>query len=97
MDAYWRARDAYLQAGLGMDPNDDLLTMLDKTREPLLDVLRISNDFTPAYGPLLAMAESLATLDRPAARRLLSDIDRVVPGRPDARRLLDALARVQAP
>ena len=94
LQAYWQARDAYLQAGIGMNPDDDLLTMLDKTREPLLDVLRISGDFTPAYGPLLAMAQSLATFDRPAAQRLLSDLERVVPERPDARRLLDALARV---
>jgi spermidine synthase len=93
MEAYWQARDAYLRAGIGIDPEDDLLTMLEKTRDPLLDVLRISSDFTPAYGPLLAMAESLASLDRPAARRLLSDLDRVVPDRPDARRLLGALGR----
>lgn len=89
--AYWQARDAYLQAGIGISPDDDLLTMLEKTRAPLMDVLRISSDFTPAYGPLLAMAESLATIDRPAARRLLSDLDRVVPQRADARRLLSAL------
>lgn len=88
---YWRARDVYLRAGLGVSPADDLMTLLAKTREPLLDVLRISDDFPSAYAPLLAMAESLNSVDPQAARDLLIEVDQAAPARSGARRLLRAL------
>ncbi len=91
--AYWRARDAYLRAGIGVSAEDDLPTMLAKTRAPLLDVVRISEDFRSAYEPLLAMAESLNQVDPGAARELLIELDRAAPARTEARRLLATLQR----
>ncbi|HLL12687.1 MAG TPA: hypothetical protein VK570_16615, partial [Rubrivivax sp.] len=58
----------------------------------LLDVLRTSPDFAPAYDPLLRMAGALAGSDREAARRLLAELDRMQPARPEARLLLQKLA-----
>jgi spermidine synthase len=88
LNAYWRARDAYLRAGLGVEPTDDLQTMLAEIREPLLDVVRISDDFMSAYQPLLSMAQALYETDPAQSRRLLTDLDRAAPARKEARRLL---------
>jgi spermidine synthase len=62
--------------------------MLTKIRRPLLDVVRISDDFMPAYRPLLNMAQALHEIDPAAARRLLIDLERAAPARTEARRLL---------
>lgn len=91
LQAYWQARDAYLHAGLGVNASDDLQTMLAKIRNPLLDVVRISDDFWSAYEPLLAMAESLNQINPDAARQLLVELDKAAPSRSEARRLLATL------
>lgn len=91
LNAYWRARDAYLQAGLGVEPTDDLQTMIAKTREPLLAVIRLSDDFNPAYQPLLSMAQAMNSIDPVAAHQLLIDLDQAAPSRTEARRLLQEL------
>lgn len=85
--AYWLARNAYLKAGLGVSPSNDVSTMLNQIREPLLNVIRISDEFTPAYVPLLSMAEALAEYDNTAARRLLMDIKLAAPNRNEASQL----------
>jgi spermidine synthase len=91
LSAYWAARDAYLRAGLGISPQQDLHAMLAKIREPLLDVVRISSDFMSAYLPLLTMAQALNQSDPQAARRLLLELDQAAPSRQEARRLLRQL------
>ncbi len=93
MEAYWMARDDYLQAGLGVDPWDDLPTMLAKTRDPLLAVVRKSPDFTPAYVPLLSMAEALAQEAPEEAIALLRALNAAAPERPEALALLEVLKR----
>ena len=50
----------------------------------------MSADFDPAYGPVLAMAQSIASTDPAQARRLLEQLDHANPARHEARRLLDA-------
>jgi len=92
--AYWRARDRYLEAGREIRPSDDVHSMLAQVREPLLEVLRISPDFRPAYDPLVAMATALAADDPSAGLALLAELDRLQPGRPEAR---EAMARLAAP
>lgn len=92
LTAYWRARDAYLRAGLGVEPSEDARAMLAQVREPLLEVVRISDEFMPAYLPLLTLAEQLHPIDPNAARQLLIDLDRAAPARPEARHLLRLLA-----
>jgi spermidine synthase len=89
--AYWRARDRFLQAGRGVQPSSDVRRMLAQVQEPLLDVMRISPDFRPAYDPLLQMAAALAHTDAAGARALLGEMARLQPTRPESRL---ALARM---
>lgn len=89
--AYWRARDGYLEMGAQMlavrGPRDVIGTLAPR----LLELVRISPDFEPAYGPVLAMARQLAARDPATARRLLMALDQANPARPEARQALAAL------
>jgi len=82
--AYWAARQRFLEAGRSVQPLADVRQMLAQVREPLLDVLRLSPDFRPAYDPLLRMAGALSRSDRPAAQALLAELARVQPARAEA-------------
>ncbi|WP_236674862.1 fused MFS/spermidine synthase [Piscinibacter sp. HJYY11] len=75
--AYWQARDRFLAAGRDVQPTRDVQRMLAQVREPLLEVLRISPEFSPAAEPLRHMAAALARLDAPAARALEDEIARL--------------------
>jgi len=81
---YWAARQRFIEAGVGVQPSADVQRMLAQVRAPLLDVLRLSPDFRPAYDPLLRMAGALARTDAPAARALLAELVQRQPARPDA-------------
>jgi spermidine synthase len=88
LSAYWRARDRFLEAGAAL-PGDPRGSALIAAAAPgLLDALRFSSEFDPAYGPLMGMAKSLMASDRAAAARLLHEIDNAAPTRGDARELL---------
>jgi spermidine synthase len=88
LTAYWRARNRFLEVGATL-PGDPRGLALVKAASPgLLDALRLSAEFDPAYGPLMSMAQSLLALDREAAARLLREIDSAAPTRPDARGFL---------
>jgi spermidine synthase len=86
--AYWQARNRFLAVGRDVRPAPDVGAMLAQVREPLLDVLRLSADFRPAYDPLLRMAGVQARSDAPAARRLLQQLQTLQPARPEAAALL---------
>jgi spermidine synthase len=90
--AYRAARDRFLDAGRDVRPVADARAMLDQVGAPLLQVLRTSADFRPAYDPLLAMAGALAATDVPAARALLEQLARLQPARPEAAQALAALS-----
>lgn len=77
LSAYWQARDRFLRAGRDVMPTRDVQQMLAQVREPLLDVLRLSPDFTPAAEPLRQMAAALAPLDAAGARRLREELARL--------------------
>ena len=94
LEAYWRARDAFLEAGVGVRPSDDVRRMLSQVREPLLAALRTSPDFRPAYDPLLRMAGALARTDAEAGRALLQELAALQPQRPEAS---DGLQRLASP
>jgi spermidine synthase len=86
--AYWRARNRFLESGAAL-PGDPRGAALIAAASPgLLDALRLSPEFDPAYGPLIAMARSLLASDRTAAARLLHAIDAAAPSRNEARELL---------
>lgn len=82
--AYRAARDRFIAVGQGVQASDSLEQMLRQVREPLIEVLRISPDFRPAYDPLLQMAMALARTDGAGARQLLSELQQVQPARPEA-------------
>ena len=91
--AYWNARDLYLRAGRDVRPTADVRAMLAQVQAPLMDVLRVSPEFRPAYDPLLGMAAALSASDPQAARDLLSQLAEASPGRPEAAGELLALGR----
>jgi spermidine synthase len=86
--AYWRARDRFLEAGAALRGEPRGVALVAAASPGLLDTIRLSAEFEPAYQPLLAMARSLLGADRDAAEKLLSAIDAAAPSRPEARALL---------
>lgn len=88
LDAYVRARDRYLRLGAGTRADATPRELLATLRAPLLEIVRISADFSPAYEPLLRMAAALPTGE---ARTLLSELSALTPLRPEAGRLLERL------
>ncbi|MBC8057706.1 MAG: fused MFS/spermidine synthase, partial [Rhizobiales bacterium] len=90
--AYWRARDRFIEAGRTVRGSNDVRAMLAEVREPLLEVLRISPEFRPAYDPLLRMAAALGRTDPSAASALLTELIRAQPARPEAAQALQRLS-----
>lgn len=90
--AYWQARDRFVVSGRDVQPSADVRRMLAQVQRPLLDVLRTSADFRPAYDPLVLMARVLAPIDASAASALLQALVDLAPARPEARALLDQIA-----
>ncbi len=82
--AYWQARDAFLEAGMNVQPAADPQAMLAQVGAPLLAVLRLSPDFRPAYEPLLRIAEALTARAPDQARALLAELAAICPERPEA-------------
>jgi len=82
--AYWRARNRFIEIGRAVRPSADPRAMLAQVQGPLLDVLRMSPDFRPAYDPLLQLAVALASADTAAARSLLEALRTAQPARPEA-------------
>jgi spermidine synthase len=92
LQAYWTARDRYIEVGRDVQPTSDVRRMLTQVRGQLLSVLHISPDFRPAYDPLLHMAIGLADTDVAAARELLSELVQVQHSRPEAAEALRTLS-----
>ncbi|GLR84613.1 spermidine synthase [Bradyrhizobium iriomotense] len=88
LDAYWRARNRFLEAGASLPGDPRGVALIEAASPGLIDALRLSSEFDPAYGPLMGMARSLTGSDRAAAARLLRQIDQAAPSRPEARELL---------
>jgi len=88
---YWRARDRFLELGVRMRESSSIRDVVAELAPRLIEVVRISADFDAAYRPVLAMAKQLAATDPAGARRLLEELDRANPARPDARRQLMTL------
>ena len=89
--AYWRARNRFLEAGVALQGDPRGRALIAAAAPGLLDAVRLSPEFEPAYQPLLGMARALAEADVPAARRLLEALAAAAPGRPEANEALAAL------
>jgi len=81
LNAYWQARNRFIEVGRTVRPSNDVRAMLAQVREPLLSVLRISPEFRPALEPLLKMAAALQPIDAVAAQELLRDLASLQPQR----------------
>jgi spermidine synthase len=71
LQAYWAARQRYLEFGMSVSPDIDPEVMLQRVREPLLAVLQQSPDFQPAYLPLRALAQAIAATNPELAQATL--------------------------
>lgn len=91
---YWAARNRFLEAGAALPGEPRGRALIDAAAPGLIETLRLSPDFDPAYRPLLSMARALIASDRPAARRLLEAVAATAPGRNEARQML---AEIGAP
>lgn len=85
--AYWTARDRFMRVGVGVAKTDDVHELLQTVREPLLEIVRLSPDFTAAYKPLLAMACRLSNRDPRAGEDLLLALEKANPANDEARQL----------
>ncbi len=90
MEQYWRARDRFMLAAVALEQTapEDWATSL---KYHLLDVVRISGDFEPAYHTLLMMAQELYSRDRIASQEILDDLHAASPGHPEALALRNRL------
>ena len=86
--AYWQARDRFLEAGAALKGDPRGLDLVNAAAPALLESIRISPEFDPAYHPLMGMAHSLMASHRAAAEHLLHEIDNAAPSRKEARALL---------
>jgi spermidine synthase len=91
LSAYWQARNSFLRLGAGMKKTADVKKLYQLASQPLLDVVRESQDFTAAYFPLLSIAYEMYPIDQDASYQLLSDLVRANPARREASRLRSKL------
>jgi spermidine synthase len=81
---YWRARNRFLKAGVGIGQTADVRQMLSQVQKPLLSIIRESPDFDAAYDPLIGMAQRLNAINPEAAQKLLLELESANPDRPEA-------------
>jgi spermidine synthase len=89
--AYFAARNRYIASGRDVRPSANVEEMLAQVGAPLLDALRTSPDFRPAYDPLVRMATALGRSNVSAARALLGELTRLQPARAEASQVLKLL------
>jgi spermidine synthase len=75
LQAYWAARQRYLEFGATVRPVADPAQMLQQVQMPLLALLRVSPDFRPACEALVAMAQALGPRDPARAQALVGALD----------------------
>ena len=67
--------------------------MLVQLRQPFLEILKISPEFTPAYRPLVELSYQASNAEPELVEALLDEIIAVTPDRPQARQLRRQLVR----
>lgn len=87
LQSYWQARDRFIEAGHHARGSQNIGQLVASSKAPLLDIVRSSEDFTPAYRTLLMSARSLAREQPQAAYRLLSELQQASPQQMEALQL----------
>ena len=85
---YWLARDAYIALGASLPANASPERIQALTTDGLLNIVAQSEDFDPAYRPLMHRVESLLQQNPAAAIELLTQMVEAAPGRLEARNAL---------
>lgn len=70
LQAYWSARQRYLELGMQVQADSDLALTVTRLQAPLLALLDLSPDFQPARDALAALANGLAQRDPERAQAL---------------------------
>jgi len=70
LQAYWSARQRYLELGMQVQADSDLALTLTRLQTPLLALLDQSADFSPARDALNALASGLASRDPELVQQL---------------------------
>ncbi|MEE2733283.1 MAG: spermidine synthase [Pseudomonadota bacterium] len=91
LEKYWQARDAFIRTGTRAQDSHNVQQLLARSREPLLQIVRSSDEFDPAYRTLLVSARNLAAVDPAQAFDLLTELDSANPQQPEARLLRQRL------
>ncbi len=91
LNAYWSARDRFLEVGTVVERTSDPLQLYKRASDPLLEVVRKSSDFSAAYFPLISIAYEIYPKDRNASFDLLSRLEKANSTRPEARILKSKL------
>ncbi|MGD8589047.1 MAG: fused MFS/spermidine synthase, partial [Chromatiales bacterium] len=94
---YWQARNQFLHLGVGVRRTDDAARLTAQIAQPLLELVRMSADFDPAYDPLLAMARKLRPQAAGTGKALLLALVEANPQRQEAKRLLERMFRQESP
>jgi spermidine synthase len=84
LSAYWQARNSFLRVGAEIQKTGDVTKLYQTASQPLLKVVRESQDFTAAYFPLLTIAYEMYPIDQQASRQLLGDLVHANPARREA-------------
>lgn len=84
ISAYWSARDTFLELGMNVERTDDVTRLYAITSTPLLGIIKKSTDFSTAYYPLLSIAYKMYPYDQEASYKLLRDLERANPLKPEA-------------
>ncbi len=84
LEAYWRARDAFVRLGAEVQPTGNVNNDARVLAPRLIGIVRLSPDFAPAYEPVLEIARRLAGTERAFAIALLADLAAANPLRPEA-------------
>jgi spermidine synthase len=86
--AYWQARNRFLEAGAALQGAPRGAALIAAAVPGLIESIRLSAEFDPAYQPLLGMAHMLGENDPAASRALLMRVDAAAPGRSEAREMM---------
>jgi spermidine synthase len=81
---YWMARDRFIELGTTVGKTNDVTQLHAAASEQLLDVVKKSIDFSAAYFPLISIAYEIYPYNRKASYKLLRDLERANPMRPEA-------------
>jgi spermidine synthase len=88
---YWQARDSFLKLGTAIERTRNVNTLYETASDQLLDIVRKSLDFSAAYFPLISIAYTMYPLDQEKSYKLLRDLERANPLRPEAANLRQQL------